>query len=428
MFFSISGRRVLASGFAGFAFLTVCSIVAQNADLSFEQAFDRASVIHPAVIGRRAEVEQTEQFQKRAALLLPANPEIEASSVQGNQSRSFEAGLSQRLETGGQRSIRVEGARLEHDLALLRLKVARLELRGHLRRVYGLFASYKRNVEDLELHEQTLRRLRGGLPAGFRDPRLGIYALRAFDSDLILVSGKIRERKAKYIAVENELRLLVGLGSDERPRIDTLQLPKPPDPESVAKKAEESAPPVQIARLRVELEEQGLEFAKSLIYPDITLFASGGSEVSREGIERLLPGNRNDFMRIGLRVPIPIVDRNQGRSEIARAALIRSQGEFSAARRSARSETLTAVNRYALLHDQLQRLNESMRRADETSSVLTMAFVSRKISYLEFWSEQSRWLETHFQYLETLESCLSSIEDIETATGVAAEDWSQTYD
>lgn len=360
--------------------------------------------------------------ETRAAILLNENPELELAAQSGAKS-GFGVGLSQEIEVGGQRGLRIEEKALETEVQRLNLRRVSTNVRGRLRSAFYLHSRGASILKDLRRHQESLLALRARLGAGFRDPRLGKFAAPAFDADLTRLEGRIGLFDLESKGVESELKALLLLGPTDSLAdrdISLLKLPAMRSKETAIAILSARSPDVLSAKLRVSLAEKGGELARARVYPNPTLFASVGQERERPTLS--ISRADDKFVRIGIRMPLPVFDRNQGRVEVADAQTVFARTELERVVRETETSALHTFAEYAFYRQHALKLEQSLALADRTIPFVSEAFEQRRLSYVEFWGEQERWFDIHFQFADALRGALTSLGKLETILGIAAED------
>ncbi len=427
------------------ALIFLCAVREARA-LSFQEAWEMVKERNPDLQLARSFVLRAKGEQTRASVILPDNPYLELNYRNGNRAQSrtispdlygfygsesqnsygTELGISQEFEVAGQRSHRMDAARLGLDVAGSDLKKLELDAFSRLRLYYFGYSARLEILEHLKGHQVSLRGIRRRLGNNFRDPRIGPYAIIAFDTDLVTLDGEIQ--KQQILALENERSLrFLGIDAGEKiavPDFESISLPPAPEAGRAVESAKKNSLDLKFAELSVSAAESGLELAQSEAYPNVTLFFSTGRDIygnSSISPNVGIPSERNDFVRFGLRIPVPVVNRNQGGREIARANLASQKIKLDRVQRELEFSVKSAVEKYRLRLELLAEMKANLRAAEQSLSAISEALIQRRISYIEFWSEHERWHDIHIRYLDTFINALEYLGQMEAHIGVPVE-------
>lgn len=311
------------------------------ARLSVERALDLADRHHPELAAYRARVDAAEGRARQAGLL--PNPlligRMESASLEGNTTgeAEFLLGASQRLPVGGRLGAAGEAERREGDRLAREQDVRRLEIHS---RVRGAFATALFSEEvsrsTTETHELARRavevaRVRQGAGEATADEvaRVEMEEIRARleqdkaqglrDLAFVALASALGEAGLRIDNVEGSLETALDL-----PSVESVLASLDGGAHAALGRAE-----IDAARARVDL-------ARAERIPDVTIDLF---------YRRLESSNRNAF-DVGLVVPLPLFDRNQGR-------LREAEAERRAAEARARSTRDDAVRRVREAHVKL---------------------------------------------------------------------------
>ncbi len=345
------------------------------------------------------------------------NPElgIEVENIGGKGSGgAFDAtettlSLSQLLEIGGKRSKRSRAAGLGADLAGWDYEAKRLEvLSGAKASFFEVLASQKRvalSKETFRLSDRVYDIVRERVKAGKVSP------LEESKASVARSLSEIQMEKEKRELSAATKRLASYWGSSS-PRFAAvtgeIDIPESiPIANAVDSLAEQNP---ELARWATQIERHrtSLALARAQRIPDLIL--SGG-------VKRFKETNETMFI-VGLSVPIPIFDRNQGGVREAEYLLAQA-GE---------QQRATAVHIRTVLSEALGALSSSHAEALVLKNIVLpaaeQAFVSAgegyrqgKFEFLEVLDAQKTYAEVRYQYIEALVGYHRSITAVERLMG-----------
>ena len=359
-------------------------------------ALDRSPALHAAAA--RVGGSRGERLQ---AGLLP-NPELsfEAENVGGTgtyrgwRSAEITYGLSQKFELGGKRAARVGVAEAGLSIAGEEYQTARLDLVRDVSRAYAEVAAATRAVE-LEneragLARELLRVAQDRVEAG-KEP---LIQRRKAEVGVSTAEISLAKSRRELSSANRELARLLGLDHVEvaldRPWFtDIGSRPEGPlDRTRLQSLPEYRRLDAELARSRAELR---LEQAKA--YPDVTLAA---------GVRQLRETDDTAFV-VGLSVPVPGFDRNQGARVKAQQVIARLEAENRHARLSLEANLLDGGAKLEAAWweaDVLRRV--TIPTAEQAFAFAREGYAAGKFPFLEVLDAQRALFEARVQLNDAL--------------------------
>lgn len=370
---------------------------------------------HPDLVVAECEIRAAEGRMVQAGLR--PNPEagVEVANVAGSRTRrGFAAAettlqVSQLIELGGKRAKRLEVAGLERDLAAWDREAKRLDVITETRKAFieTLVAQERLGLfrELAQLSREVLHGVAGRVTAGKVSPieevRANVAVSRA---ELDLAGAKTQLEAAR-------LQLAARWGAEKAiftQAVGDLNLLPPRPALADVEDALQQNPDLARWVTEAQLRQRALELADAQGVPDVKL--SGGVRQFAE--------TDDVGLVIGLSVPIPLFNRNQGAIAAAQSRLTAA----GAAQGATRLQLLRAVYRqYQSLSSaatEVNALNEnvlpSARRVFEAT---TTGYRQGKFSYLEVLDAQRTLFEARSQYVDALARYHVAAAELERLTG-----------
>ncbi len=316
--------------------------------LTLDQALAMAERIHPELSMSKARMDAAEGRTDQAGAF--PNPALvgrmESAPFSGGTTSNAEyvAGLSQRLPIGGRlgaagdaERLEAERLRREHDLRLL-------EVRSRVHGAYAtaLFAAEvaRLQAELLEFSRRAVTVARARRDAG--DATVNEIARVEMEE----ARGRLEADKARGLRELAFVALAAALG-DPAFRIESVEgrletALEMPTLESILASLE-AGPHEALGRANVDAARARVDLAKVERIPDVTL----------DLFYRRLQDTQTNAFDVGISVPLPVFDRNQGRIHAAEAERREAEG-------LARATRGEAVRRVREAH---VKLSEAMNRA-----------------------------------------------------------------
>ncbi len=290
--------------------------------VSREQAVRHALTYSPSLQSQRAELRALEAETVQAGL--PPNPElgIDVENFAGSGgSRSFTGAeittaLSQKLELGGKRSKRTLVAALEAEALKAEIASDEREVKIAADRAFTTLLEARQirkfSEQNLARAEENLGTLDTLLEAG-KSTRIdvGKATLAVSEAKELLAESRSAESNAAI-----ELSQTWGGGAADVTAAGSLTAPDgnvPSDPESTISRH----PAMRAAALRFARAQATYDLEKAKRFSDVEV--GGGFRELRDADETAAV--------VGVRVPLPIFDRNQGNIQAAKERLDRANAD-----------------------------------------------------------------------------------------------------
>lgn len=376
--------------------------------LSLDQALDAAFAQNPdfAAIGREIGIAEGE---RRQAGLIP-NPELswEVEDTRRDTSTTTVT-LSQALELGGKRGARIEVAEAGQAIARLELERQRNSLRAD---VIQAFHAALRAQTALELAQQSqaltergLRVVEGRVRAGQSSP---VEATRA-QVQLAQAEAAVRRARTERGVANQALARLTGSAEARFDRLDASNLSPGPAPqaERLLAKVEQTAE-WRLAAAQIERGDASLGSEKAQRIPNLTV--SLGSQYSREDRERVNV--------VGLSMPLPLFDRNQGNVLAAARRADQARDLRNAVDLRLRSETRSALEQWGTAMGEVQAYDRNiLPAAQQAVDTATRGFEMGKFAFLDVLDAQRTLIEARGLYLEALAQATDARAQVERIYG-----------
>ncbi len=380
---AIRWRGVLIAGLSLAAITT--PVAAQELELlSLEDALSLAGVAegipgpatNPRLIGPQAETDAARALIEQARLR--PNPEVsfEAENFAGSgafsglRATEYTLSVGQRLELGGQRGARIRSAEAEARVTALQGDYSTAELALTVRERYVAATAAVARLElarDIVERNRELARIARVLVDVGREPPL--QALRA-KATLAEALAELEAAQATDLAARSALAALWG-DSGPPPEIDSAFTEIEPPANFLTM---EGALPLRVAQAQREAARTEIDRERSLARLDPVVSA---------GIRRFEDSNETAFL-IGVTVPLPFANRNQGniaaaearmRAAAAREAVVRADFEL------ALSQTRS---RYRAAETRVDTLSQaSLPQAEEALRLVQIGYNNGRFPLIE---------------------------------------------
>ncbi|WP_175652267.1 TolC family protein [Pseudomonas sp. Marseille-P9899] len=370
--------------------LWVLAPVSLASTLTLDDALRSARELSPELAAARwgTDIAAGERIQ---AGVLP-NPEL-SWEVEDTRRRSqtTTVTLSQPIELGGKRGARI--ALSERDQAVAALELERRQNALHAD-VTAAFHDAARAQERLELAGQSLRLTERGLQVVQGRVRAGTASpIEATRAQVQVSQVRLEQQRAEQAVTvaHQQLAAAIGIAQAGFDRVEPLTKGLSPVPasEPLLDRLAQTAD-VRLASLQIDQSEAALGVARSQRIPDLTL--SIGSQYDRAERERVNV--------LGVSVPLPLFDRNQGNVLAAARRADQSRDLRNGTELRVRSEVVQALAQWRSAGHEVRSFETSiLPAAQQAVDVATRGFERGKFGFLDVLDAQRTLVEARTQYL-----------------------------
>ena len=386
------------------------------AAITLEEALRRAAASHPDIAIAEADVRAAEG-ELVSARTLPYNPEVAVGVApqkdEAGGARDLDASLGQTIELGGKRSNRIKAATARRAAVQARCEWVRLQVTARARRAHLLALAAAERVKTAREAEEVADELR----TAARE-RLDLGAGTQLEVNVAAAAaGRARgERLAAerlYRTARTELAAAIGFpGPDDLEPVGTLgSLARPVlGEEALVERALAQRPDLTAVRQERAAAEAEVGLAGALAVPDLTLGAS--YERSRDDTRFL----------VGVSLPIPFFNRNQGGKAVANALRTRATVTEEAARQGVQRDVRGAFRALGLARESVEGFDRDVVGSlGDNVSLARESFRAGKISLFDFNLLRRDLVETQLAYLDALAELVEARYALELATGASVE-------
>jgi len=381
--------------------------------LTLDQALEMAERRHPQLTETRALIEaasgraqQSGTFPNPEAILSAQQIPVQSYPV---PDRQYVAGFGQTIPLGNRLARAREAELLEREVRLRGLESVHRQLR---KRVHGSFAT--------ALYQESAFEAQGRITAGLAS-MVAVTKARLDAGDVIpqdlarsemeLARAEVELRRSESLRKQGLIALAAAVGDPDlevRSVEGSLEVAfEVPTLDSLAANLS-TQPELQAAEAGVRASGARIALAKAERIPDVKVEAL---------YHRLEVSGQNTF-DLGISIPMPLFNRNQGRLREARSETLAAEARV---RNTANQLNLNLRESYVALTTALDNLktfrNQILPRAEIVLKSAELRYASGDSALTEVLPVRRDWAVVHLSYLETLREVMLSWAEVSSFLG-----------
>ena len=371
------------------------SVAAASASsaLTMDQALQTAFANNPDLAAAQWEIGIAQGDRQQAGLI--PNPEVswEAEDTRRN-SRTTTVMLNQPIELGGKRGARIDVASRAQDAAGIELERKRNVLRADvIQAFYGASTAQQRLLlsrQSLELAERGVRVAQGRINSGKSSPVEGTRA----EVQRSQVRLELRRAERDEASAWQQLAQVMGAPLPTFVSVSDSDrlMPAVPPASRLLARIEDTAE-LRLAKLQIDQREASLGLEKAQRIPDLTV--SVGSQYSELERERVNV--------VGLSMPIPLFNRNQGNILAAARRADQARDLRNASELRLRTEIQTTLDQWLTANTEIQSFDQSILPAAQSAvDTATRGFEMGKFNFLDVLDAQRTLISARAQYIQAI--------------------------
>jgi cobalt-zinc-cadmium efflux system outer membrane protein len=377
-------------------FIDADAAILEPAEITLERLEAIALSSHPTIAVARSRVAVTQGQYVQAGLKY--NPVMQYQTDEAgveNSSGLHSVQLSQQFVTANKLGLarQVQSRNVQRRRADLRL--AELQVLTNLRTTYARALAAQKRVELTNEMVKLTRQSVESVEALYRAEEV---------SKVSLLQARVESQRAQITAdvaatelaaERRSLAAATGIEALEAVRIaGELDEGLTDQPwEVLIDQIYAASPELSAAGSNLEQARWALQHACAQAVPNVTGFVGVGLDAITD----------DTYGRIGISLPLPIHNRNQGNIRSARANIQVAHAAFDQTRVSLESRLAAAVARYRTAWQRYDRLRQQiLPNAEETYELSQAAFAAGESSYLQLMEAQRTLISTRLQALDAI--------------------------
>lgn len=368
-------------------------VAGQTERVTLQQAVERAMQTHPALAAAGYEIAASEGALDQASRL--RNPEAAFITEDVRRNRAtMTAQLNIPLELGGKRAARTRAAELGRDAVTQDAAVLRAELRADVTRTFfDLLIAQERltlaqasDTLAARAESAAARRVQAGKVSPVEQTKAGVARASA--------AIELRDAGAELLVAQRALSAFWG-GAAAAPEADgsAETLPVVPREARQATTTLDNTPRAVRARLEIDRRQALANVERSKRVPDVTV---------NVGVKRDSSAN-NNMAVLGIAVPLPLFDRNQGNLLEAQRLADKAFEDYRALQLEQNATLAQEVARLDAARTAVQSLRQDvLPGAQRAYDAARIGFDAGKFNFLDVLDAQRTLFQARAQYLAAL--------------------------
>ena len=361
--------------------------------LTMDQVLQMAFANNPDLAAAQWEIGITQGDRQQASLI--PNPELswEAEDTRRN-SRTTTVMINQPIELGGKRGARIEVASRAQDAAEIELERKRNALRADvIQAFYNTSTAQQRLLlsrQSLELAQRGLHVAQGRISSGKSSPVEGTRA----EVQLSEVRLELKRAEREEANAYQQLARVIGVPLPAFASVSDSSQPMPtvPEPSLLLNRIGQTAE-LRLAKLQIDQREASLGLEKAQRIPDLTV--SLGSQYDERERERVNV--------VGLSMPIPLFNRNQGNVLAAARRTDQARDLRNASELRLRTEIQTTLAQWNTANTEITSFNQTILPAAQSAvDTATRGFEMGKFNFLDVLDAQRTLISARGQYIQAI--------------------------
>lgn len=381
--------------------------------LSLSDSFDLALKANPDIAVARRELDALVGAKLQAGTR--PNPFV-STSIQDTRSatRQIFLQLNQEIELGDKRTARIGAADAIYSKADAELATKRAEIHANvLLAFYEVLVAQERVTlakSSVEVAESALDAAAKRVKAGKSSP------VEQTKSNVAAATAKIELVQAAT-QLKNSRNRLSALWGDNAPSFEYVigDVTSIPEVGSISELQAlmDVAPSVKLARYEINARDALTKIERSKAIPNITLSAGVLNNQELGGLNQAL---------LGVSIPIPVFDRNQGNIQEAVSRKYKAEDELIALRNKIQTNLLTQYERLSAARQASLSLQQDiLPNAQSAFDAANRGFSLGKFNFLDVLDAQRTLYQAKSQYINALLEAHQSVAEIERTLGEVVE-------
>src|SRR3990167_3271272 len=378
--------------------------------ISLEEALKIAIEKNPQLQSTRDQVDAAIGSLRQSKLY--PNPVLELlaeempnSEVGLNQSQNL-VGITQPIITGGKRGLGIKVSEKSKEKNELERDTVLLAVIADTKKAFYKVAADQEGYSIAKKVEEIAKGIYESEKVRFDAGEVAITNVLRAEVELSKARNSVSNAEGNLQNSIKELQTVMGIPEEIIDGSTGKLLSRPAElslPE-LELKMNNNQPFLKASKKNIEIAETQLSLEKRQVIPDINLSA---------GYKRLTQENV-DTVQMGVEIPAPFFNRNQGNIQKGKALSRKAKSENLSVYNDLLFQLKKNFNSYNVERKRvIEYRDKILPKAEESLKLITRGYKEGEFDYIDLLDAQRTWAETRISYIESLKILNLIIADIE---------------
>lgn len=381
-----------------------------NKKISLEEAIRIAIEKNPFLQSTRDQVEAA-WGSLRQSKLYP-NPvlqflteEIPDNEIGLNQSQNLVA-VTQPIITGGKRGLGIRVSEKGKEKNEFEREVAFLSVVADTKKAFYMVVGDQEGLTIAKETEEIAKGIYGSEKLRFDAGEVAITNVLRAEVEWSKARNLVSQAEGNLQNSIKELQTVMGIPDEIVHGVKGMLLSRPVELSlsELELKMNNNQPFLKASKKNIEIAETQLSLEKRRVIPDINVSA---------GYKRLSLDNI-DTVQVGVEIPAPFFNRNQGNIQRNKALSKKAKNENQSVYNELLFQLRKNFNSYNVERKRaIEYRDKILPKAEESLKLITRGYREGEFDYIDLLDAQRTWAETRISYIASLKSLNLFIADIE---------------
>lgn len=378
--------------------------------ISLEEALNTAIEKNPQLQSTRDQIDAAIGSLRQSKLY--PNPvlellaeEIPSNELGLNQSQNL-VGISQPIITGGKRGLGIKVSEKSKEKNELERDTVLLAVIADTKKAFYKVVADQEGYAIAKKVEEIAKGIYESEKARFDAGEVAITNVLRAEVELSKARNSVSNAEGNLQNSIKELQTVMGIPEETIDGVMGKLLTRPGELSlhELELNMKSNQPVIKASKKNIEIAETQLTLEKRQAIPDINVSA---------GYKRLALENV-DTVQMGIEIPAPFFNRNQGNVQKGKALSRKAKSENLSVYNDLLFQLKKNFNSYNVERKRvIEYRDKILPKAEESLKLITRGYKEGEFDYIDLLDAQRTWAETRISYLESLKNLNLLIADIE---------------
>ncbi|KKO21223.1 MAG: efflux transporter [Candidatus Brocadia fulgida] len=331
--------------------------------------------------------------------------EIPDNEIGLNQSQNLVA-VTQPIITGGKRGLGIKVSEKSKEKNEFERDTVLLEVMANTKKAFYKVVGDQEGLVIARKVEEIAKGIYASEKLRFEAGEVAITNVLRAEVELSMAKNSVFHAEGVLQNSIKELQTVMGIPEDVIDGVTGNLLSKPGALalHELELQMSDNQPSLKASKKNIEVADTQLMLEKRQVIPDITVSA-GYKRLSAENI---------DTVQLGVEIPAPFFNRNQGNIQKGKALAKKAKSENLSVYNELLFQLRRNFNSFNIERKRVMEYREKiLPKADEALTLITRGYREGEFDYIDLLDAQRTWAETRISYVESLKNLNLIIADIE---------------